>query len=40
MAGIPGAGACQKWVVMLPVLDPIKHTRSAWFTTRLAALRE
>ena len=25
---------------MLPVLEPTKHTRSARFTTRLAALRE
>ena len=39
-ADTPILGTAQKCVVMLPVSVPMKHTVSAWATTRLALSRE
>ena len=40
MALEPIGGTCQKWVVMPPVLLPIKQIKSASLTTRFAEPRE
>ena len=40
IAGVPIGGTAQKCVVMPPVSEPTKHTRSALLTTRFALSRE